>query len=100
MREVLEDATEVYKFVKTDRIDSMKIEAVEEGDLEESFATQSICDTRMNTAHLCLTAIMKQYPFVSSLAFNPKWRDFLDERKPADKTQWEATLMECSENRR
>ncbi len=44
---VLAEATEVKNFVKIDRIDSIRTEAIEGGDLEDTATAVSMVDTRM-----------------------------------------------------
>ena len=44
---VIDDAKEIRDFVKTDRIDSMRLESHDEGDLEETCALATMVDTRM-----------------------------------------------------
>ena len=99
--EVIEDAKEVYNFVRNDRIDSIKREAVEEGDLDEAYATFSVVDTQMNLLDLFLKSIIKQHKFLLTLGLDPKWHQFLSERKSsAEKLRWEANLYQCSDRTR
>lgn len=100
VKKVMEEANEVHKFVRTDRIDSMRLEAAEEGVLEDSYAGQTMSETRMNGAHLFICGALKQANFLSALPRDQKWKDFLSERKPADRAQWEAKLKRCADQGR
>eukprot|EP00956_Cyclotella_meneghiniana_P003488 scaffold4251_cov37-Cyclotella_meneghiniana.AAC.3 len=52
VKKVVSEAKETHTFVKNDRIDSMRLESVESGDLPESFAfaAQTLCETRSLSA--------------------------------------------------
>ena len=53
VKTVMKEAKEVRDFVKIDRIDSIRLEAAESGELEETWTAVNICDTciRINLAH-------------------------------------------------
>ena len=44
---VLDEATEVKNFVKIDRIDSIRTNAMRDGDIEQAVTAVSMVDTRM-----------------------------------------------------
>ena len=66
-----------------------------------SFATFGIVDTRMNLVQLYLVAIIKQLPFLTMLGLDPRWFQFLSDRKTtAERTRWEVTLSNCADRTR
>ena len=68
MKELLEEATELHKFVRIDRIDSIRIEITQAGELDESYVGLTLCDTRMNLAHDYIVGALKQSEFVAGLS--------------------------------
>ena len=100
VKRIVEEAREIHSMVRNDRIDSMRLEAVEMGDLHESFAGQTLCETRMNDVHIYLGSAVKQFGFLTSLPRNPNWKAFLQSRKPADRKKWEETLNRNIDNNR
>ena len=100
MKKLLDEADEVHKFVRIDRVDSIRRETAEEGDLNESYAGMTKCDTRMNLSHDFILGALKQATFLAGLPRNQKWKDYLDDRKPNDRAKSEQTLKKCSDDSR
>lgn len=100
IQELLEEATQLHKFVRTDRIDSIRIETVLAGELDESYVGMTLCDTRMNLAHDYILGALKQSGFIAGLSRNELWKSFMDSRKAKDKLSWEFRLEELNDNKR
>lgn len=100
MKELLEEANDLHKFVRIDRIDSIRIETAQAGDLDESYVGLTLCDTRMNLAHDYIVGALKQSAFIAGLSRNELWKEFIDSRKDADKNKWEFRLEELNDNKR
>ena len=89
-----------HKFVRTDRIDSIRREDTNSGDLQVSHAGLTMCDTRMNLCHDYIEGALKQHTFLSSMSRSPKWKEFLNDRKSTEKSKWENVLWRCLDNER
>ena len=100
VKAIIAEAKEIHTMVRNDRIDSMRLEAVEMGDLPEAFTGLTLCETRMNDVNIYLEGAVKQYAFLTSLPRNPKWKEFLQSRKAADRVKWEETLTRNIDNSR
>jgi hypothetical protein len=96
---LLEEANEVHKFIRIDRIDSIRLETAEEGDLDESYAGLTMCDTRMNLSHDFFIGALNQVTFLAGLPRNQKWKNFLSDRKSNDRAKYEEILKRCNEER-
>ena len=100
VKSVMEEAKEVRDFVKTDRIDSMRVEAYNDGDLDRLVSATTMCETRMNLTHDFVTAARAQQPFVLMLPSNPKWHTYFNERKKDSKKKLEEILDRYNDRKR
>jgi hypothetical protein len=100
VKKVVDEAKEIHTLVRTDRIDSMRVEAQEDGELEESYVGMTLCETRMNLVDGYIQGAIKQSMFLHSLPRNAKWKAFISERKASDKVKYEETLARCLDSKR
>ena len=100
VKAVVAECKEIHTMVRDDRINSMRIDAVQLGYLTESFAGQTLCETRMNEVHGYLDAGIKQFGFLTSLPRNAQWKEFLETRKPDVRDKLLETLNRNIDNSR
>ena len=64
IKDVIDEAREVRALVSNDRIDSIRLESIQGGDVEFACATVSLVDTRMNMGHDFILAARRQHDFL------------------------------------
>ena len=67
VKSVMAEAKEVRDFVKIDRIDSIRLEGAESGELEQTWTAVNMVDTRMNLSYDFIKAARLQHDFVKLL---------------------------------
>ena len=99
MKALLAEAKEVFDFVKTDRIDSMRIEALHRQDLTCSPTAVNRVDTHMNLIHDYVGGARKQSEFLSYLSQCPEFTKYYNERKPVAKAKIDGIFERCNHQR-
>ena len=82
---VIEDAKIITKFCKIDRIDSIKQEMMNDGEVEFSTKAVSMSETRMNLVHDYVIGASKQHNFVLLVQRNEKYQEYYQERRTKKK---------------
>jgi len=100
IKAVVDDAREVRELLSNDRIDSIRQESIQEGNVEFTQGTVSWVDTRMNLGHEFICAARHQHDFLQLLRGNPKFRQYYRERTPEKKANLDAILDRCQDARR
>lgn len=100
VKTVVNEMKEIHDLVRTDRINSMRLEQAEVGDLKESHSGKTFTLTRMNLLADYGEGALKQSTFIAGLGRDQRWKQFISERKPADKIKWEDKLNKCNDNKR
>lgn len=100
VKAVVKEAKEIKELVKIDRVDSIRTEAHREGLLDATWSCTEIVDTRMNTIYLFLAKVYKQHDFCQLLPSNPKFRQYLSERKPEKKEELNDIVFRCRDSLR
>ena len=99
MKALLAEAKEIYDFVKTDRIDSIRSEAVQSGHIQVAPPPVNKCDTRMNLIHDYISWALKMATFLAWIRSADKYRQYYSERKQGDKDKHNAFFERCDNNR-
>lgn len=102
MKPILAELKEVYDFVKTDRIDSMRVKANTNqvlGAGERCPTATNKVDTRMNLVHDYATNIRKQASFLVWLPTSEDYRKYLAERNQRDRDKITSILSRCTPDR-
>ena len=97
---VVDEAREVRELLANDRIDSIRHESIQGGDVEFVGATVSMVDTRMNMGHDFILAARRQHDFLQLLKGNPKFREYRSERTTTARANLDATLERCKDESR
>ena len=95
IRRVVDEAREVRVFVTTDRIDSIRQEAIQGGEVEFNGATVSFVDTRMNLGHDFIVAARRQHDFLQLIHMNSSYNQYYQERTTAVKENLDDVLARC-----
>ena len=98
VKSVMNEAKEVRDFVKIDRIDSIRLEAAESGELEETWTAVNMCDTRMNLAHGFIEGARRQHDFVKLLWGNASFQIYFWERTSKVQASTREILNRCEDN--
>ena len=96
---LLAEAKEVFDFVKIDRIDSMRIEALHQDALETAPVAVNRVDTRMNLVHDYVQGARKQAQFLAYLGDSDSFKQYYGERKKGDKDKIDDILSRCDRPR-
>ena len=94
--EVLEDTKAIVDFLKRDRVDSIRQEAIARGKLTELVVPKKMIENRMITVHLHLESVKAQAEFMSGLRADPKFVRFYNSRKPSDQQEISQVLFRSS----
>lgn len=97
---VVDEAREVRELLANDRIDSIRQESIQGGDVEFVGATVSMVDTRMNMGHDFILAARRQHDFLQLLKGNPKFREYRSERTTTARANLDAILERCKDESR
>ena len=100
VKSVMAEAKEVRDFVKIDRIDSIRLEAAESGELEQTWTAVNMVDTRMNLSYDFIKAARLQHDFVKLLWGNEAFQQYFKERSNKVQESTRAILERCSDNNR
>ena len=100
VKSVMDEAKEVRDLVKKDRIDSIRTECYEVGDIDESIACVSVVETRMNLSHDFITKARGQHDFVKILSGNKSFLTYYQERTSKDKEKLDGILERCNDRQR
>jgi hypothetical protein len=73
IKSVVADAKEVRELLSIDRIDSIRHESIQEGEMEFTSGTVSFVETRMNLVHDFICAARLQHDFLQLLRGNGKY---------------------------
>jgi len=90
----------VRELVSNDRIDSIRLESIQGGDVEFACATVSLVDMCMNMGHDCILAARQQHDFLQHLTLNPKFRAYYGEHTPSARASLDATVERCKDESR
>jgi hypothetical protein len=96
VKEVLDETTKLAAFLKRDRIDSIRQEAIQRGDLDDMTVPKKMIENRMITVHLHLESMRKQAPFMDSLCSNNKFTKFYNSRTAKDKQEIDTIFRRTS----
>ena len=96
VKEVLDDSREICDFLKRDRIDSIRQEAVQDGTVEEVVCPKKMVENRMVTVHLHMDSVRGQEDFMTSLKENPKFLSYYESRKPKVRKDMDALLRRAN----
>jgi hypothetical protein len=93
---VLAEAKEVFDFCWTNRIDNIRKEAIDAGDIPVSIVVQNVCETCMNLTYINLKSALVQSTFIASLPTNDSYKKYYGERSNARKQELDAFLQNCN----
>lgn len=95
---VVDDVKELRDFVRTDRIDSIRLEAAAAGRLQNSHAFATMSETRMNDVDLCIKSGLDQMQFIKTIWLDPNFKAYYEGLAPAKKAKLKAMLDRFNEN--
>ena len=96
VKEVLNDSSEICAFLKRDRIDSIRQEAVQEGSVQEVVSPKKMVENRMVTVHLHMDSVRSQEEFMNSLKENPKFLSYYESRTPKQRKEIDMLLRKSN----
>ena len=99
VRSVLGEAKEVFDLCRTNRIDNIRKESIEAGDIPNSVVAQNVVETRMNLTYIHLSSAVAQSTFIASLPTNKSYMKYYRERTPAKKQELDGILQNCNHGR-
>ena len=100
VKSVMAEAKEVRDFVKTDHIDSIRLEMARDGELDETWTPIKMCDTRMNLVCDFIKAARKQHDFLMLLRGNAQFQVYYRERSDKEKNRIDEILCRCMDRKR
>jgi hypothetical protein len=96
---VLAEAKEVFDFFRTNRIDNIRKDAIDAGNIPPSIVAPNVCETCMNLTYIHLKNALAQSTFITSLPTNDSYKKYYGERSNARKQEFDAVLQNCNHGR-
>ncbi len=92
VKDVLEDTKAIYNFLKINRINSIRKEAISQGKIEDTTVVKNTVNTRMLTHHIHMESVCKQEKFLRTIKTNPKFIQFMDSQTPTKCEEYDKLL--------
>ncbi len=93
---VLGVAKEMFDLCQINRIDNIRKESIEAGDIPNSVVAQNVVETCMNLTYIYLSSALAQSTFIASLPTNKSYMKYYRERTPAKKQELDGVLQNCN----
>ena len=95
IKRVVDDSTTVRDFVNTDRINAIRLEAIQGGSVDFNGGTVSLVLTRMNLGHDYILGARRQHDFLQLIHMNPSYNKYYQERTSTVKAKLDDVLATC-----
>ena len=95
IKRVVDDSTTVRDFVNTDRINAIRLEAIQRGSVDFNGGTVSLVLTCINLGYDYILGARWQHDFLQLVHMNPSYNKYYQERTSAVKANLDEVLATC-----